>query len=300
MKLYLPILLVCFASLSHARSVPRAPQESTLHRREEPVQEEVVNDDDALYKLLASELGADGENAAGLSAYTITKSPTESYDWIVGSIEDCQREMGPATPIGSTLDCDAESPTPCTRSVTYQDSQTSSSTTGFHWEFGVEGGGAIGPVNVKSTFKYGQSSSTTQSITKGEGNTYTFPVPAGKHCTPTIVSYRMSCKGTAYNVNHDAWNTKANPGGCASLNIDFASNKIFEGFDPRYYYYVSGTDLYEMVSTTDFPPSGCDTVKGGDVWVRNMVLSNQDPASKQPLFYTTGKSLSTISCVLSQ
>lgn len=300
MKLNFPILLVCTATLLQAQSVPWAPQGSTLHwRRAAGVTEEVVNDDAALVALLTTDFGTAGENTAGVAGYTMSASPANNYDWIVGTIADCTREQAPAMPIGSALQCDIGNTTPCSRSVVYQDTQSSSSTTGFHWEFGAEASGAIGPVTVKSTFKYGQSTSKTEARTKGESNTYVFPVPPGKSCIPTIVSYRMRCKGDAYNVNHDAWNTKPNPGGCKNLPIIFDKDKIFAGLSPRYYYYVSGLELYEMISTSDFPPMSCDAVDGGNVWVRGMVLANEDNASLQPLFYTNGKSLSAISCVLS-
>jgi hypothetical protein len=69
-------------------------------------------------------------------------------------------------------------------------------------------------------------------------------------------------------------------------------------FSNRYFYYVNDGKLYEMISTSDYPPSGCDTVENGNVWERNMVLSQSDPTAKQPLFYPNGKSLSAVDCVL--
>ncbi|KAF9114842.1 hypothetical protein BGW39_003247, partial [Mortierella sp. 14UC] len=189
---------------------------------------------------------------------------------------------------------------PCPRTIAYQETKTTSSTTGFQWEFGVEAGATIKKIfTIKSTFKYARSGSTTDATSTGTTNTYSFPVPPGKTCIPTRVSYRMSCDGATYTVNHDQWNTEKYAGRCAELGIDFTGkNRIFPGLYGRYHYYVDQGKLYEMISTSDFPPTNCDTVKNGDVWVRGMVLGKSEPDSKQPLFYTNGKSLSTISCVL--
>lgn len=68
----------------------------------------------------------------------------------------------------------------------------------------------------------------------------------------------------------------------------------------KYHYYIDQGSFMRWYLTATFLLRCCDTVEGGNVWVRGMVLSKSDPTAKQPLFYTNSKSFSAIDCVLSQ
>ncbi|KAG0252282.1 hypothetical protein BGZ95_006676, partial [Linnemannia exigua] len=77
------------------------------------------------------------------------------------------------------------------------------------------------------------------------------------------LAYRMSCKGSVYNVDNTQSNTVKYEAGCTDFSIDFSGNNIFRGINkPRHFYYVARDNLFEMVSKSDFAPRNCNAVVG--------------------------------------
>ncbi|KAF9277830.1 hypothetical protein BGZ88_000954 [Linnemannia elongata] len=293
MKIYFPILLVCFTSLCQARSVPLAPHEPALHRREVDEVGSVSDSAQALKDILAKDLQATAAKASGAKSYMID----QTNSWTVGANEDCQPEIGPQQTFGAALICQEEGGANCKLTAAIKNTESFTDTMGFTSSFSVEAGGTIGgAVNVKATM----SSSTTETYAHTYGQetsiTYEFPVPMGKRCTPSRVSYRMKCKGSSWHVNGESVKTD-----CSKLEspIGFSDMlRIFKGPDGHFYYVnhrADGTsELYEMV-TNGYAPERCEDVTDG-VWVRQMEL-RRSKDTEEPLSYTDGKSLSAIACI---
>ncbi|KAG0318508.1 hypothetical protein BGZ99_005638 [Dissophora globulifera] len=223
----------------------------------------------------------------------------QSGSWTVGANENCQAEIGPQQTFGAALLCQGTGGATCKLTASIKNTESFTDTLGYTSSFSVEAGGTVpGAVNVKATMSKGTSETYAHTYGQETSVTYEFPVPEGKRCTPTRVSYRMKCKGISWHVNgQDNRNSKT---ACSDLTIDFADPlKIFKGPDGHFYYVnrLSDTDsqLYEMTSKTGFAPESCESVADG-IWVRTMDLLRAKDTD-EPLSFTDGRSLSAIACI---
>ncbi|KAG0090035.1 hypothetical protein BGZ93_000639 [Podila epicladia] len=295
MKIYLPVLLVCITSLCEARSILLARHEPALHRREAaeagPVSD---SDQDLINKLAASDMSTTAAKANGAKSYMIDQSSS----WTVGANEECQAEIGPKQTFAGALLCSAEGGAACKVTAAIKNTESFTNTMGFTTSFSIEASGKIGAATVKVAASQSQSNTYAHTYGQETSISYEFPVPAGKGCTPTRVSYRMKCKGTSWHVIGEEKKFD-----CDKLTdpIDFSDQlRIFKGDDGHYFYVNHRSDgkseLYEMLTFENrYRPNNCGEVTGG-VWVRQMdVLLSAD--TEEPLSFTDGKSLSAMACI---
>ncbi|KAF9353795.1 hypothetical protein BGX26_008439 [Mortierella sp. AD094] len=295
MKFYIPILLGLTASQCRSQQVILNPQRGLgCHHS-------IYNDDprtpDGLIQELIRAHGPKITNATGMKAYVMDK--TSGRGWRVSGMNNCNVEIGPISPIGDSLSCPLESPSPCQLDVTFIDTQTFTTSVGFYAEYSISAsGGTPGVFEVKTSLTVGTSYSYDKQYSHGRELKYSFPVSPGRTCTPSHASYRQSCTGNIWEVNSDRsgwW--------CTDLtDLKFDDKHAFFSYpgDDKWFHYVRigpyNTVLYTMHTRDGFPPKSCSDLDGG-IEVRTMRLLDMDVQTKASLEYDNGNSISATTCI---
>ncbi|KAG9319414.1 hypothetical protein KVV02_007563 [Mortierella alpina] len=221
--------------------------------------------------------------------------------WRVAANYDCKADKGPGQNLGSALMCPAEGGKPCELGVEIKDEQTFADQIGVHADYTIETSGSVpGVFDIKTSATFGVSYTYTKQFNSGRMVKYTFPVPEGKTCTPTRMSYRLLCKGTIWRVQDDRTDTD-----CGSLSgIDFKNRFRWfnlESDGSNWYQYVNqpdgqNTQLWTFDSKSGGRPTSCDDIKA-PVQVRSMTKITEDPNVYASLSTTDGSSFSAVTCI---
>lgn len=281
MKLSFAVLLFCLASHCHGQ----------------PIVFSAARTSDDLVQSLIRTHGSKVKKATGMKSYTLDK--TVGRLWRVGSMESCKVEIGPTTAIADALLCPSESPSPCTQTTKYIDSQTFTDEIGFHAEYSISASGGLpGVFEATATATYGISYTYTKEYSNGAEFQYEFPVAPGKTCTPTRVLYRQRCKGTIWEVRDDSWGWM-----CNELSFDFNDKHrwfVREGEDGWFHYVHHRKGLPSQLRTFrsrhGFRPTSCSDATE-KIQVRTLDVLRTDNNAKASLEFDNGKSISAITCL---
>ncbi|KAF9956625.1 hypothetical protein BGZ72_002636 [Mortierella alpina] len=223
--------------------------------------------------------------------------------WQVWKLDRCQAKIRAPKPIGTALYCDRASPSSCQLSVKFINTQTVAIQDGVTAEFSLSlSAGEPGIFEAKISTSVSRSRTVTRTYGKSTEFMYTATVGAGKMCTPSIVSYYLSCQGTHWVVNNDP---SSKP--CSEIQtrfkIDFEdSHRWF--VDPKndeWFQYVHedrvhGDQLWSFHVKFKAPPASCDDI----VQIVDMrTLSNKRNRTTSEAFLRLddGQTLSAVSCV---
>ncbi|KAG0275570.1 hypothetical protein BGZ96_003742 [Linnemannia gamsii] len=281
MKLSFAVLLFCLASHCHGQ----------------PIAFSAARTSDDLVQSLIRTHGSKVKKATGMKSYTLDK--TAGRLWRVGSMESCKVEIGPTTAIADALHCPSESPSPCTQTTKFVDSQTFRDEIGFHAEYSISASGGLpGVFEATATATFGISYTYTKEYSNGAEFQYEFPVAPGKTCTPTRVLYGQRCKGTIWQVRDDSWGWM-----CNELSFDFNDKHrwfVREGEDGWFHYVHHRKGLPSQLRTFrsrhGFRPTSCSDATE-KIQVRTLDVLRTDNRAKASLEFDNGKSISAITCL---
>ncbi|KAF9979731.1 hypothetical protein BGZ75_009295 [Mortierella antarctica] len=223
--------------------------------------------------------------------------------WRIGKFHHCEPKIQPAKPIGTALYCDDQSPTSCQLSVTFINTQTVSTEDGYTSEFSISvEGGEPGIFEAKASFSHSQSHSVTHTYNGGKEFTYTFPVAAGRTCTPSIVFYYLHCQALQWTVENDAVSRP-----CSHFTGDYAMD-----FNDPHRWFVDATneDWFQYIHEDEdhvghllsfhvgnkVPPTSCEDVVQ-IVDMRTLADQRNRTSSEAFLGFDNGQSISMVSCV---